>query len=340
MIRDRIDRLISERIQEPLVADIYSDYKCKGILEAEEGILNLIPQDCIDPLIHSLTTHVTREKGVLIFNTLERVVKDKKKLALISASTELLWSTSLLVDDIIDEDTTRANKETGWTRFGKEATMESAKAALSAVNETVLSNFGPEAGRQMMSSVNIGMQSLNSPSIRNIDTTIDTIIENIQERGLFHCTFPIVALNEIENLGDNAKVLIGALHCNNLAGQILNDVKDILPTNLNRRPHFSDVRSGTMTIPILMTCNTLSLEDKEKVRLLFGSGVVNQEDIQYLHSLVESNFPTAPVKRLVEENYERFVQGIKKVAGQDIVIVNRWVKYKKSQMEAMNFTSS
>ncbi|GIV44972.1 MAG: hypothetical protein KatS3mg035_2095 [Bacteroidia bacterium] len=121
--------LTQERLFTPIVKDLYAEFVRNGTNQALVEILNQIPTEQHLPILHTLTTHVTKEKPVFIYGIGIGNSIDINKARFVAASTDLLWCLSLMVDDIIDRDHFRADKKTAWRIYGEQTTYKSADIA-------------------------------------------------------------------------------------------------------------------------------------------------------------------------------------------------------------------
>jgi len=335
MLLEYDQKLINDRINTPIVNQIFTEYCRGGAFSEESKFVHNVPEIYREPLIHSLSIHVTREKGVFSLLLSSPHIEDKSKLASIAATTEVLWSVSLMVDDIVDQDTVRANRETSWVRFGREATMQSARCTVAVVGQHLKDNIGDEAVSCMNATIETGMKSLDDDSVRTLDTNVPKLVKNIRDRALFQCTLPIKLAEMVGLDAQVAERAEQALHANNLAGQILNDLKDLVPTNLNGRPHFSDIKSGTATIPLLALVETLEVDDKELILRLFGKGEPGDEESNYIGKIVRERLPVEIITQQVCELYNFFRRETVATVGGELPIISQWINYKLGQMNSM-----
>ncbi|MFZ5932821.1 MAG: hypothetical protein ACOYT7_01970 [Patescibacteria group bacterium] len=131
-----------------------------------------------------------------------------------------------------------------------------------------------------------------------------------------------------------ARTASKALHLNNLAGQILNDLKDIAPTQMNRRPHLSDIKSGTATIPIIELMDSLSPEDKNKIQNIFGNHNLTNSQELWLKKLLISCLPIQRIGELITHNYSCFLDIVRE-SGTTHALIQDWVDYKLGQLKAI-----
>jgi geranylgeranyl pyrophosphate synthase len=67
-----------------------------------------------------------------------------------------------------------------------------------------------------------------------------------------------------------------------LAGQVLNDIKDIAPSFDWIRPSFSDVRNGLITIPYRLLWNIIGSKDQKRLESVFRQRNISVKDRNYL----------------------------------------------------------
>lgn len=66
-IQSIISGEIESRIREPVVKLLYQRYVDYGLLETSTEILSSLPQQYSGPLLHTLRSHVTKEKPILTY---------------------------------------------------------------------------------------------------------------------------------------------------------------------------------------------------------------------------------------------------------------------------------
>lgn len=189
-----LEFLTRERIFTPIVGELYNEFVRNGTSQALIEILSEIPAGYHPPVLYTLTTHVTKEKPIFVYGVGDCYLTNKDKVRFIAASTDLLWCLSLIIDDIVDEDTQRANRETSWYIYGKEESYKSAGAVFKNLQDLTESTLSQKTKGLLLECVEDGVKSLEDPVVRRLDSDIGSITDNINHRARFHCEYPIKAL--------------------------------------------------------------------------------------------------------------------------------------------------
>ena len=226
---DNLAILIRERIFTPVIEEFYNEFINNGTHQYLAEILSQIPAEYHPPVLHTLATHVTKEKPVFIYGIGIGNSVDVKRTRFVAASVDLLWCLSLMVDDIIDGDRLRANKKTAWSVYGKKETYKSAEIAFEVLQEITAETLSPSIRTLLVEAVEDSLKSLEVSAVRNMDASVDDILRNIDRRARFHCEYPIKALFAGRENEETTFLAMEALFCANRAGQILNDIKILFP---------------------------------------------------------------------------------------------------------------
>ena len=331
---DNLATFTREQIFIPTVKDLYSEFTGNGIEQTLVKILNQIPTKHQPPILHTLTTHVTKEKPVFIYGIGESVDIDKAKF--IAASTDLLWCLSLMVDDIIDEDNHRAGKKTAWSIYGQQETYTSASVALRTLQDLTTEILSPTTTQLLIETVNDSLKSLEDPVVKNLDSDIGDILHNIDRRARFHCEYPVKALFVGNKKEEIISIATDSLFCVNKAGQILNDAKDLIPSQFYGRELFTDIRSGTTTVPLILLQEVLTIKERQTLRECFNCSSLTVEQITWLYSFVKAKLPRQRIYTLVLDNYGQFLEGMREiVTPKYFVLCQEWVKYKIGQANTL-----
>jgi len=324
---------IQEKIWHPVIISFYKEFIRNGTYTTLEEILTHIPSESHPPILHTLTTHVTMEKPIFIYGIGVNLAPEDR-VRFVAASTHLLWCLSLIVDDILDGDTQRANQATAWAIYGKREAYSAALASYEVLQRLTEERFSLQVRATLVEYVKGSLESLDDPSIRNLDTTIEDILRNIDHRARFHCEYPILALSPSpsEATEETKRAAIEGLFCVNRAGQILNDVKDLVPSGLYGREVFSDLRSGIATVPLLMLYQASSPEEKNLLTICFGNPSLIDENNQNIREIVTRRLPKSPLYSLIEKNYSTFLSLMEEIISPNYFsFCQTWVDYKLEQ---------
>lgn len=327
---NNLDIFVRERIHIPIVDELYTEFVNNGTNQVLVKILNQIPPEYHPPILHTLATHVTKEKPVFIYSIGHDV--DANRARFVAASTDLLWCLSLMVDDIIDNDDFRANRRTAWRIYGQQETYRSAEVAFRTLQHLTTQILSPEAEQLLVETVEDGLRSLRDPVVKNMDSGVDDILSNIDRRARFHCEYPVKALFTNTGNEELIQAATNALFCVNRAGQILNDVKDLVLSEIYGRLPYTDIHSGTVTVPLIMLQKVSTTDEKQKLRECFNSPSLTSEQMNWLQGFIVRKLPKQQIHNLISENYRIFLETMSQiVASEYFVLCQGWVDYKIGQ---------
>ncbi len=336
-LKRSLDSKTRERLTHPVVLELYQAYVNYGTPDSLVEIVSMVPQDNQDPIIHTLTSHVTKEKPVFLY-ILGKALCDEssKKPVLVAASVDLLWSLSLIYDDIYDKDLKRAGKSAAWVEFGKELAFTSAHKGFEAVLKTITVNLGKEAAETTHHYVYRGVNSLDDHQKIGLDSTADSIMANYIERAHFHTTLPISLMSTTDTNPLTSKSALEAIIKVNLAGQILNDIKDLSPEFTWIRQGLSDICSGVVTLPLALLWRELTDKERQEFISLFGSGDLDQTQRAYINNLILKTKTIQRTCSIVEQYYQASLDAFREVLSpDDIIFPTNWIEYKREQMRQL-----
>jgi len=329
---ENLEILTRERIFTPIIGEFYSQFIRNRTNQTLVEILSQVPAKYHPPILHTLTTHVTKEKPIFVYGIGKTFAdEDENKVRFVAASTDLLWCLSLIVDDIVDEDTQRANRETTWVIYGKEESHKAAQVTYEALQDLTEKTLSPQMRMLLTECVQDGIQSLNEPLIRRLGTSIGDILANIDRRARFHCEYPIKTLLPSRTT-EIASLAIEGLLSVNRAGQILNDTKDLIPSEIYGRGVFSDLKSGTATTPLIALYQETTREEQQLLEHCFGNPSLVTKNINTLDKTITLRLPRERIHSLVLTNYEKFLDLMKTTISPDYFpFCQKWVDYKLKQ---------
>ncbi len=333
---DNLTILIRERIFSPVIKELYNEFINNGTYQYLIEILSQIPAEYHPPILHTLATHVTKEKPVFIYGIGMSNFVDAKKTRFVAASVDLLWCLSLMVDDIIDRDRLRANKKTAWSIYGEKETYKSAEIAFEVLQESTAETLSPSIRTLLVEAVKDSLNSLGDSVIRDMNAGVNDILRNIDRRARFHCEYPIKALFAGKENEETTFLAMEALFCANRAGQILNDTKDLVPSRIYGRDLFADVRSGTVTIPLAMLREVATTEERQRLTECFNAPYLTLGQRNWLQNFVNIKLPRSQIFALVLQNYSRFLEIMRKISTSEcLVLSQKWVDYKMGQAKKL-----
>ena len=147
MLKSILKIRTKKRLNNAVVKELFDAYCQLGIFAKVSEILETVPQEKREPIIYTLGSHVTKEKPVLVYSVLQSIKeRSGKKASQVAAVVDLLWSLSLIYDDIFDRDLKRSGLPSAWVQFGSDEAYKSAYAGFKAVKQ--MSDLFLEKDRQ------------------------------------------------------------------------------------------------------------------------------------------------------------------------------------------------
>lgn len=331
---DEISHKSEERLTVPVVKKLYETYKETGCLSALARMISRMPDSNRAPLIHTLGSHVTKEKPIFVFAVAQAKGIDQTKTQVLSASVDLLWALSLILDDIIDNDTVRAGKESAWVKFGKTEAHFCINAGLQAVREELVRHFSQTGWTIMDSYINRAMKSVQQHPLLTFETDPSLLRENYINRNDFYCAAPVKIVS-LGNQGTSDKVAIDTLRNVTIAGQILNDLKDMWPEFDHIRPNFSDFRNRLVTIPIKQMYTLLNDSQRIALKQLWNEDSTKDGTLERLMVLVRASEIKSQVVESIKHTYCESVIEFEFVVSNPSfrAIFREWINYKLHQSE-------
>lgn len=331
---DEISHRSEERLTVTVVRDLYGIYKETGCLSTLAGLVAKMPDLHRAPLIHTLGSHVTKEKPVFVFAVSKSMGIDQAKTQVLSASIDMLWALSLILDDIIDNDTVRAGKESAWVKFGKGEAHSCVNMGLQAVKEGILQHFGEGGWIIMDDYIDRAMKSVRQHPLLTFETNPDQLRVNYIDRNDFYCAAPVKIMSLIHQT-PNEYIAIDALQNVTIAGQILNDLKDMWPKFGHIRPNFSDFRNRLVTIPIQQMYALLDDPQREMLKRLWGDGSTTEDTLTTLMALISASETKKRVVESIKNTYSESIVEFESIVTDHAFrsIFRQWVNYKLHQSE-------
>ena len=330
-----IEKIIKDktiiRLDNDVVSELFSAYCEFGAISKTAEILAALPEKTREPIIHTLGSHVTKEKPVFVYSLLKSSGISEDKATEAAAVVDLLWCLSLMYDDMFDQDLKRSGLPSSWVKFGSDETYKSAYAGLEVVKKMSEIYFGPESPSQIDKYIGQGLTSLKVHKNLKTDVSTSILLDNYRQRALFHTALPFVLVDTKYN-NDNPAFL--GIENVNLAGQILNDLKDISPKYIWLREGFSDIRSGIMSVPIAILLEKLSNSDKTKMLEMFGGGQLsNIQRSTILEMFIQSGTLVDAI-RLTRNIYNNSLLQFRSVLKTEFYkYIEMWIGYKLQQLD-------
>jgi hypothetical protein len=186
-------------------------------------IVSRQPAHLRPPVIHTLTTHVTKEKHVFIYGLSNGSKRDQASKQGIASSVDFLWTLSLIYDDIIDQDSQRAGNTAAWVEYGSDIAMQSVFGGIETATDYIASMSGSESTRLVKTYTKMAIDSVGRQKNLVLGCLPELVVENYKERMGFHTALPIELLFpeplELKQVASEAITTV------NMAGQMLNDLK-------------------------------------------------------------------------------------------------------------------
>ncbi|KKS94823.1 MAG: hypothetical protein UW68_C0017G0007 [Candidatus Collierbacteria bacterium GW2011_GWB1_44_6] len=319
------------RLHDDVVKKLFDAYCNYGILDSVSQILSEVPQRVLEPIIHTLGSHVTKEKPVFTYSVLQSVGQDKKTSVQVGAIVDLLWTLSLMYDDMFDQDLKRSGLPAAWVEFGSDFAYQSAQAGFEAVKKMVSRYFCDDASQVIDKLVVMGIGSLKAHRDLKPGASKSELLDNYRLRALFHTALPFVLIDQVP---DDKNVSFLAIENVNLAGQIMNDLKDVSPKYIWLREGFSDIRSGVMSIPLAILIERLNTEDKTRTLGLFGNGEMSEIDKRFVIDSFVTSGTLADSINMTKEIYNASLDQFHSVLKPEFrIFIDEWILSKKQQLD-------
>lgn len=330
-----IDKRSKIRLVHPVVTYLYHAFVSEGILATASRILETIPKPSQDPIIHTLTTHVTKEKPLFVYSLATSVGASKPDSTLLAASVDILWALALMYDDIEDNDFKRAGVDASWVVYGKEKTLQATRDGLQSTVSALGFSFGQQVAERCMHYVQQGLESIAEHRVLTLYHPLTEVIENYVKRAYFHTAFPVEALDIVLGLGFIKQPSLIALNEVNLAGQILNDTKDFTSERFFGRESYRDIKNGLVTVSIKLLWDELDSQQRSRFSTIFGKGTINASEKLVLDEIIGRPGILFQLRSIMQTRYQISLENFQKVVTKSRLSVwfERWVDYKLEQVE-------
>jgi len=327
-----LSALVGPRLKNPVIKFFYTEFQRLGMERRYLEFFALLPNSVHVPLLRVYTAHVTKEKALITYSLCLKVLGSPYKASVLGFVVDLLWLLSLIYDDIVDEDDRRAGLTSAWKEFGEKACQESMKVAFTALCRLVQEYFGAEAAQRCQELVQKSIDSLGDHKNLALTSPLGEVTANYYVRSSFHDRFAVEAIFGIGDWSAEKERALEALTQLNLAGQILNDLKDFAGSDWFGRDSLTDARAGLVTYPIVWLYSQLDEESRRVLESLYGT------DSEQLPILLKKFFVIHDLhqnmaKRL-RDLYEGFIQAISSVLCDDpeMAYCLLWYQYKLAQV--------
>lgn len=327
--------LVEDRLRDPTIMYLYNEYRDRGIDEHTLEILTSIPPELSRPVLHTFRAHVTKEKALFAYGLARTFLESEEQAKSLAASVDLLWLLSLIYDDILDVDEHRSGLASAWMIFGQDTTKTATKAGFESVLVKLARDFGTAVSDLCKGLVGDSMGSIADHKTLGLEATRAEILENYVTRSSFHDKFTVLVV-----FGDSeapeARLALEGMRAVNLAGQILNDLKDFDSEGWFGRESFSDIRSGLATLPVEILWKSLSHEEQERFSAIFGRGQTSESGAKFINRLIQQHKVRKKAVREALSWYEVFIDRINQVVNPSYLsYFKSWYEYKINQARGL-----
>lgn len=230
----------------------------------------------------------------------------KDKVATVCAAVDVLWTLSVVVDDIQDKDETRRSKPAAWKVYGADTTYRSAEAGLAATVKYLAKEIGPSAGQACVDSVNLGMASIKKHQAFDLSVRSSVLHQNYWERDAFFSSLPIELL--LPDLRDPQRIAsLACLENYYIGGQLGNDIQDLTRPEPNGLLRLSDIKNGLVTIPIQKLWDQLSESEKQTFKRVFGQKELDYTGYDAVKLMVEKYGLAQQVIMDISQSYNKAI---------------------------------
>lgn len=273
-----------------------------------DEIISLVGSEVSQPIKYTHELWFSKAKTMLPFLLSTSLGIDEDKIVNVAATIDILWTLSVVVDDIIDADEMRRAKPAAWKIYGKERTYASAEKCLRATLGQVAKTISPEAALKCKESVEVGMRSIEEHKTLGFECNRNDLERNYIRRDAFFSEAPMAMLATINPDKKSELHSAGmALETYYLGGQIGNDLDDLFG-GAGRTKRFSDIKSGLVTIPLRIMWSDMEEPDREKFMMVFGKGEFSEQDEIIINSLLEKYRVFEKSIDLIKEKYKQAIE--------------------------------
>lgn len=330
-LRAELDLKTRERIHHPVVKNLYEAYVNLGIRDKLVSLVNQVPTQYQEPLIHTFSAHITKEKPTFIYILSPYDTKQDGSAKILSAAVDLLWCVSLMYDDFVDQDQERSGKKAAWIQYGQERTFGSVNAALGVIAKSINFEFGNNSYDLCRYFIDRGVSSIEEHKQLAINCTAEELISNYAKRAEFHTTFPLCLI--YKGGTEKRKKALSALEDLNIAGQILNDIKDFLSEYNWNRQGFSDVRNGLVTLPIKYLWEKMDPKEQTFFKGLFGKKALREEESKFIAEAIRKTSALESASNVARVYFTSSLDTFRGIVDDsEFQYPTEWINYKLAQL--------
>lgn len=273
---------MAEQEQQTPEEHLRNVYYSEKINERANELIEQAGDVAKEPVEYTHELWFSKAKTVLPFLIAQSLGIENQKTVDIAAAVDVLWTLSVMVDDIYDNDQLRRSKPAAWTIYGKAETYRAAEKSLAALLREIATTVSPEAANLCKDSIDIGLGSIERHKKIGLGDSLEALESNYQERDRFFSATPLEIIGTFSP--DKAEELASggnALETYYLGGQIGNDLDDLFG-GAGRKQKYSDIRSGLVTIPIKIMWDSLDETEKAGFLSVFGKGELTDDEQRQL----------------------------------------------------------
>lgn len=327
------------KITHPTVLDIAHEYTASGVPDRVDDILSVVPDTLTEPLRYVFGKHVTKERPLTILRAGRAIGADDELSTTAAAAVDILWNSSIILDDVYDNDSTNAGMEpSSWAKYGKSRAVMGVLGVVLASASTTLTTSGPRSTAVMFGDLFKGVGSLVGSRRHLPSMPLEDLYANYDRRSSFYIRYPLHMIASGEGMEDRADELGGiqaALYGMNRAGQMINDLQDFETSDTrNRADSLSDVANGAVSVPISRLWSCMNDEEKNRMLISFGSGDLPDAESVFITSTMQKYKVAKYVQELIFGEYAGARDHYASAVGDSteaITWIDHWIGYKKDQ---------
>lgn len=324
--------LVDPRLRVPVVRNLYVAYHAHSIADHTVAILNMLSPEIRSPLLHTFQTHVTKEKAWFAFSIARKQGWSEDQAGSLAACVDMLWLLSLIFDDIEDKDEYRSGMESAWYKYGLVLAKRSMEAGFLGVQEKLARDWGKDVSSNCCVLVSLSLRSVAEQRKLTLNSSLQAVYNNYRARSAFHDRFTVETAFRNSPWSKGERLAKQALVAVNLAGQTLNDLKDLAAEYWFGRQELSDIREGAVTIPIKLLWDRLDPANRAEFAALFGRGSLREIERTFVNrALIECKVIPLVISE-VQSDYATFIQASEQVVSpEDYPLFQSWYAYKVAQ---------
>lgn len=328
--------LVEDRLKDPTITHLYNEFRDRQIDKHTLEIVKSLPPELRGPILHTYRAHITKEKALFAYALVMTVQGSEYRARSLAASVDLLWLLSLIYDDILDSDEHRSGLVSAWVEFGRGVARSAAEVGFKSVLLKLSRDFNPAVSTLCKELVDTSLKSIADHKALTLQASRVEILENYALRSCFHDRFTVLAVFGRNSETQEKKLALKGMRAVNLAGQVLNDLKDFGSEGWFGRESFSDIRSGLVTLPVKALWESLSQKEQKTLSSIFGRGRVSERDKHFINSATRKYRVCEDVVREALAWYEVFIDCASQVVRPTYFsYFEKWYEYKAKQAETL-----